>query len=230
MSEQGTIENSSAEKQAEQETGNNLFPVFVKLETLRLLLVGGGNVGLEKLNAVLQNSPATRIQIVAISVSDRIKEIAAGLPGIGISERPFVADDLDQCDIVIVAVNDRAVSREIAAAAKAKGKLVNVADTPDLCDFYLGSIVKKGNLKIAISTNGKSPTIAKRLREEIGNMIPDEMESVLQNMQTIRNSLNGDFSDKVRQLNDLPRCWWPNMLPWRRPSRSGGRKASGRRS
>jgi len=74
---------------------------------------------------------------------------------------------------------------------------------PELCDFYLSSVVKKGNLKIAISTNGKSPTIAKRLKEVINNMIPDEMESVLDNMQTIRKGIDGDFSEKVRQLNDI---------------------------
>ena len=72
---------------------------------------------------------------------------------------------LDGADIVIVAVNDVATSEAIRNAAKAQGKLVNVADKPELCDFYLSSVVKKGNLKIAISTNGKSPTAAKRIKE-----------------------------------------------------------------
>jgi uncharacterized membrane protein YfcA len=102
-----------------------------------------------------------------------------------------------------VAVNDRKVSETVAREAKELGLLVNVADTPELCDFYLSSIVRKGSLKIAISTNGKSPTIAKRLKEEIGAMIPEEMETVLDNMQTIRKRMDGDFSEKVRQLNDL---------------------------
>ncbi|MHA4807760.1 TSUP family transporter [Flavitalea flava] len=183
--------------------GNNLFPVFVKLETLRLLIIGGGNVGLEKLNAVLQNSPATRIKIVGTLISDKIKDLTAGYPKIELLERPYLQEDLDDTDIVIVAVNDRSISARVAADAKERSILINVADTPDLCDFYLGSIVKKGNLKIAISTNGKSPTIAKRLKEEINDMIPNEMDSVLENMQTIRKEINGDFSEKVRQLNDL---------------------------
>ncbi|MDP4246392.1 MAG: TSUP family transporter [Bacteroidota bacterium] len=181
---------------------NNLFPVFIKLEQLRLLIVGGGNVGLEKLQAVLQNSPATRIRLVASSISENVRELAAGYPGVELLERPYLTEDLDQADLVIVAVNDREISRTIGCEAKGRGKLVNVADTPDLCDFYLSSIVRKGNLKIAISTNGKSPTIAKRLKEEINEMIPDEIEGVLQNMQTIRQRMNGDFSEKVRQLND----------------------------
>lgn len=184
-------------------SGNNLFPVFIKLERLRLLIVGGGNVCLEKLQAVLQNSPATSITIVAPSINDAVRDLAALHPTILLLERPYHLDDLAHAEIAIVAVNDRSVSETVARDAREKGILVNVADTPDLCDFYLSSIVRKGNLKIAISTNGKSPTIAKRLKEEITGMIPDEMESVLDNMQTIRTQLNGDFPEKVRRLNDL---------------------------
>jgi len=116
---------------------------------------------------------------------------------------PTNTSDLEHADIVISAINDHKTSEEICMVARQHGKLINAADKPDLCDFYLSSVVKKGSLKIAISTNGKSPTIAKRLKEVIHGMLPDEMESVLDNMQTIRNGLNGDFNEKVKQLNDL---------------------------
>ncbi|WP_188928713.1 TSUP family transporter [Puia dinghuensis] len=186
-----------------EKNGNTLFPVFVKLEQLRLLIVGGGNVGLEKLQTVLQNSPATAITLVAPLISTAVRELAAQHPNVHLVQRPYEPDDLNETDIAIVAVNDRSVSATIAHDAKQRGILVNVADTPDLCDFYLSSVVRKGNLKIAISTNGKSPTIAKRLKEELGGMIPDEMESVLNNMHSIRQQINGDFPEKVRQLNEL---------------------------
>src|SRR5690349_16319840 len=128
--------------------GNNLFPVFLKLESLRLLIVGGGAVGLEKLRAVLQNAPATSINIVAANISDQIQELAAQHHNIELLEKEYQADDLEEVDIVIAAVDDKEVSHIIWSDAKEKGKLINVADTPDLCDFYLGSIVRKGNLKI----------------------------------------------------------------------------------
>ena len=185
------------------DNGNTLFPVFVKLERLRLLLVGGGHVGLEKLQAVLQNSPATPVTVVAPEISAAVRALALSHPTIRLLERHFHSTDLEYADLAIVAVNNRSVSETIAREAREKGVLVNVADTPGLCDFYLSSIVRKGHLKIAISTNGKSPTIAKRLKEEIGSMIPEEMGSVLDNMQTIRQGMNGDFSEKVRRLNDL---------------------------
>ena len=185
------------------EEGNNLFPVFLKLESLRLLIIGGGNVALEKLSTVAENSPATTIHLVSISVHDKIYEIAKDLSNIIIEERPYLISDFDDADIVIAAVNNIATSEQIRNDAHQKGKLVNVADKPELCDFYLSSIVKKGSLKIAISTNGKSPTIAKRLKEQINSMMPDEIDNVLQNMQLIRNGINGDFAEKVKHLNEI---------------------------
>lgn len=187
-----------------QKEGNDLFPIFVKLEQLRLLIVGGGSVGLEKLQAVVHNSPATRVLLVATEISEAIKKIAQHHSStITLEERPYDRTDLDECDLAIVAVNDRVLSEIIQTDAKQKSKLVNVADTPELCDFYLGSVVKKGNLKIAISTNGKSPTIAKRLKETFNDVLPGELDEVLDNMQTIRNRLNGNFEYKVKKLNAL---------------------------
>jgi uncharacterized protein len=182
---------------------NHLFPVFLKLEDLKVLIVGGGNVGLEKLLAILNNSPATRIRLVATAINDTIRNTAGHHPEIELIERPYQSSDLDDVDLVIVAVNEPETSRQIKNDAKERGKLVNVADQPDLCDFYLSSIVKKGNLKIAISTNGKSPTIAKRLKETFTDLIPDKIDDVLNNMQAIRNNLNGDFASKVSQLNNI---------------------------
>jgi siroheme synthase-like protein len=143
------------------------------------------------------------VTLVAPEISAGVRELAAQHSNVLLLERAYHRCDLECADIAIVAVNDRTLSETIAREAKEAGILVNVADTPDLCDFYLSSVIRKGNLKIAISTNGKSPTIAKRLKEELGGMIPDEMESVLNNMQSIRQQLNGDFPEKVRKLNEL---------------------------
>lgn len=182
---------------------NHLFPVFLKLENLRLLIVGGGYVGMEKLQSVLQNAPATSIMLVAEVISDEIKTLARSYPNISLTEKSYDVTDLSEVDVVIVAVNDALVSEQVRLHAREKRLLVNVADNPELCDFYLSSVVQKGSLKIAISTNGKSPTIAKRLKEFLHEVIPSEIDSVLSDMQSIRQTLNGDFSDKVKQLNAL---------------------------
>ena len=182
---------------------NDLFPVFLKLDQLRTVIIGGGVIGLEKFTAVVQNSPLASVKLVATAIKPEIRELASQYDTAELIERPYQAQDMDGMDMVIVAVNDKNLSREIYDIAKSKGKLVNVADTPELCDFYLSSIVKKGNLKIAISTNGKSPTIAKRLKESFSEMLPDEIDEVLDNMQIIRNKLHGNFAEKVRKLNHI---------------------------
>jgi uncharacterized protein len=184
---------------------NKLFPVFMKLEQLRLLVVGGGMIGLEKLTAVIENSPATQVKLVAPLLSEGVRILAEKHKNIALVEREYRSEDLNEIDLVIVAINDKQMSLAIQQDVKAKGKLVNVADTPALCDFYLGSIVKKGNLKIAISTNGKSPTIAKRLKEMLADALPDQVDDLLDHMQIIRGKLNGDFAAKITKLNDITR-------------------------
>lgn len=184
---------------------NKLFPVFLKLESLSVLVVGGGKIGLEKLNALLSNAPQTKVKLVAIEISDEIKQLLAVYPNLQLIERVFLPADVDESDVVIVAIDDKNESTRIRNIAKEKGKLVNVADKPELCDFYMSSIVQKGNLKIAISTNGKSPTIAKRLKDLFNELLPEELDELLDNMVEIRSSLKGDFTDKVNQLNAITR-------------------------
>jgi siroheme synthase-like protein len=182
---------------------NNLFPVFLKLEDMRVLLIGAGMVGVEKLNAILNNAPATQVLVIAKEFHHEFSDLAALHPNVYMQQTEYNADYLNDCDIVIAAVNDIALSTTIRNDAKVKGKLINVADKPYLCDFYLGSVVTKGNLKLAISTNGKSPTVSKRLREVFEDMLPNELDDVINNLQVIRNSLQGDFKNKVEELNKI---------------------------
>lgn len=186
-----------------QEEKNTLFPVFFKIEQLQTLVVGGGKVGLEKLSALLTNAPKAPVTLVAGNIHAEITALAAAHSGVTLLERSFDLQDLDGKDLAIIATDDPQTNKRIRNAAKARRILVNVADTPELCDFYLSSIVQKGNIKIAISTNGKSPTIAKRFRELLTELIPDEMEDILSNLVKIRKRLKGDFSEKVRELNKI---------------------------
>jgi uncharacterized protein len=184
-------------------SANHLFPVFLKLEQMRLLIVGGGPVGLEKLHAVLSNSPQTRITVLAETMLPDIQALAANHANIKLIKKSFSEVDLAENDIAIIAVNNRRLSAEIYQMAKKWQLLVNVADMPDLCDFYLSSVVQKGNIKIAISTNGKSPTLAKRLKETLQHALPTELDELAINLNKFRNTLNGTFEEKVQRLNKL---------------------------
>ncbi len=183
--------------------GNTLFPVFLKLSQLNVLIVGGGNVGLEKLGALLKNDPKAKVTIVADRISDAIRAKMEASDTIKIIPRKYQSRDLGSADIAILATDNSDLHYRIRHEATELGVLLNVADTPDLCDFYLGSTVKKGDLKIGISTNGKSPTVAKRFREVLDEVLPNEVEDLLQNLKKIRDRLTGNLSFKIKELNRI---------------------------
>lgn len=184
-----------------EQVSNQLFPVFLQLNQLRTLLVGGGNVALEKLTALLGNSPHATVEVVANEISPAVRAFVRDYPSVTLHERRFEDTDLEGMDVVVVAANNAELNVQIRNESRRRHLLVNVADKPELCDFYLGSVVKKGNLKLGISTNGKSPTIAKRIKELLNEALPEEIDETLTYMHQLRELLKGDFTEKVRTLN-----------------------------
>ena len=182
---------------------NELYPIFLKVHQFDTLIVGGGEVGFEKLSFLLKSSPNAKITLVGQTISEEIKTLAKKHAHVMLFERAFFNEDLTGMQMAIVATENHDTNLAIRNEAKSRDILVNVADSPALCDFYLGSIVTKGDLKVAISTNGKSPTVAKRLKEVLNEILPSEIDELLQNMRVIRDRLKGDFNFKVKKLNQL---------------------------
>ena len=183
---------------------NQLYPIFLKVHQIPVLIIGGGFVGYEKLSFLLKSSPNASVVLVATEISEEVRGLVTDkIAQVTLIERPFQLSDLEGKSLIIAATNDPTINQYIWEAAKQKGILVNVADTPNLCDFYLGSIVTKGNLKVAISTNGKSPTLAKRFRQLLENTLPEEIDELLENMYDYRQQLGVDFERKVKILNAL---------------------------
>ena len=181
---------------------NPLYPIFLLPHRLNILVVGGGNVALEKLTSLMKNSPEANVKLLGASIFPETKTYLNEL-NIPFEEKFFEESDLEGINILFIAINIKEESAKIRAIAKTKNILVNVADTPDLCDFYLGSVVTKGDLKIGISTNGKSPTLSKRIREYMEEALPDSTQDLIDNLGKIRSTLTGDFQSKVEQLNAI---------------------------
>ncbi len=182
---------------------NNLFPIFLKLDSISILVVGGGNVALEKMTGIWRANPLAKVQIVSIELNEQLHDLIQKMPNVIFKKKEFEVLDLNFINLVIAATDNRELQITIKESCQKKGILCNIADTPDLCDFYLSSVVQKGNLKIAISTNGKSPTIAKRIKEVLDDAIPDEIDEVLQNINVVRKKIAGDFAEKVKKLNEI---------------------------
>lgn len=181
---------------------NELYPVFLKVNQLNVVIIGGGAVAFEKLSFLLKSSPNAKVAAFALHFCDEIKELAAK-HHVPLVYRPYGDNLLHKKHLVIGATNDHEVNLQIYNDAKKRYLLVNIADTPALCDFYLGGIVTKGNVKIAISTNGKSPTTAKRLRQFFEEIIPENINDLVLNLNHFRKTIKGDFVKKVNTLNKL---------------------------
>lgn len=184
------------------EERNNLYPIFLKVHQLEVLIVGGGNVGLEKLSFLLKSSPNANVQLVAPQINEEILELVEGHQ-VKLVREPYADQFLENKHLVIVATDDDVLNIKIYTECKRRNLLVNLADNPTYCDFYLGGIVTKGHVKIAISTNGKSPTTAKRLRQFFEEVIPENIDDLVRNLNTYRKSIKGNFEEKVSALNEL---------------------------
>jgi len=181
---------------------NELYPIFLKVTQLNVLIVGGGNVGLEKLTFLLKSSPNAKVTIVSINFLPKLIELAQKHQ-VKLVEAVYHNSFLNSKHIVIAATDVINVNIQVYKDCKDLNILVNVADNPSYCDFYMGGIVTKGNIKIAISTNGKSPTLAKRLRQFFEEVIPDNIDELAENLNLFRNTIKEDFSNKVAELNEL---------------------------
>ncbi len=143
---------------------NSLFPMFVKLEGKRCLVVGAGKVGEPKIGGLIETG--ARIHVVALEASEAVHQWAR-VGKITLEIRAFAPADLDGTFLAIVATASHELNGSIYREAQARGILCNVVDVPEYCDFYYGAVVRRGDLQIAISTNGQSPSLAQKLRQQL---------------------------------------------------------------
>ena len=179
-----------------------MYPVFLKVAVLDVLIVGGGNVGLEKLTFLLKSSPSAQVTMVSKAFIPEVIALAKGY-NVTLVEDAYKSSYLTGRQIVIATTDDLDVNLQVYHDCKKENILVNLADNPTYCDFYMGGIVTKGNVKIAISTNGKSPTAAKRLRQFFEEVLPENMNELVENLNSYRKTIKGDFEEKVSKMNEL---------------------------
>jgi precorrin-2 dehydrogenase/sirohydrochlorin ferrochelatase len=162
------------------------YPVYLDIENRNCLVVGGGSVGTRKVLTLL--ACGANVTVVSTAVTEKLKELSNnGL--IRLKERSFQPTDLDDRFLVIGATDSQELNFNIHAEAERRGLLCNIADRPEVCNFILPSIVNRGDLIIAISTSGKSPAFAKRLRKHLEKEFGNEYAEFLNLMGAIRKKL-----------------------------------------
>ena len=142
----------------------SLFPMFVKLDGHHVLVVGAGRVGEPKIRGLLPTG--AKIRVVAHKASEAVREWAR-VGQIVLEERDFVLSDLDNVFLVVVATSSRDLNEFVFGEAQSRRILCNVVDVPEQCDFYYPAVVQRGDLQIAISTSGQSPSLAQKIRQQL---------------------------------------------------------------
>jgi len=159
--------------------------LHLKTTQLQILIVGGGYVALEKLGFIFKSSPDSRVTIVSPMLLEDTAQFIKGKNIIYIKDH-YNKSHLENKHMIIATTDSPEVNEKVFEDCREQCILVNVADSPSQCDFYMGSIVTKGNLKIGISTNGKSPTFAKRFRQWLENFLPEQIDDILNKLYIYR--------------------------------------------
>ena len=173
-----------------------LFPAFLKLAGRRVLVVGAGKVGESKIADLLDTGAI--IKMVALQANDAVREWAQS-GAIELEERAFVTNDLRNCFLVVAATSSPILNELLFFEARRQGVLCNVVDVPEKCDFYYPAVVKRGDLQIAISTAGQSPSLAQRLRRQLERQFgPAYAEWVAQLGATRRDVLKSNLAPEQK--------------------------------
>lgn len=181
----------------------DFFPIFLNLRDQLCLVVGGGNTATRKIDLLLQAN--AKVIVVAPELTANITQWVSEQQ-VTHYARPFVADDVQHCHLVIAATNDRALNQQVSELAKMHRIPVNVVDQPELCSFIMPSIIDRSPVQIAISTGGASPVLARLLRARLESMVPAAYGQLAKFVAS--------FRDRVKQL--LPfkerRFFWEKVL------------------
>jgi len=174
--------------------------MFMKLEGRHCLVVGAGKVGEPKIAGLLETG--ARIHVVALDATATVRDWArAGK--IDLELRAFSNDDLESAFLAVVATSSRTLNERVYYEAQRRGVLCNVVDVPDLCDFFYPSIVRRGDLQIAVSTAGQSPSLAQRIRQQLEKQFGPGYAAWVAELGETRKLILASDLDKQRKLDLL---------------------------
>jgi precorrin-2 dehydrogenase len=178
----------------------SLFPMFLKLEGRQCLVAGAGRIGEPKISGLLETG--ARIRVVSLDATPTVREWArAGI--IELELRAFSLDDLDGAFLAIVATNSRTLNERVYHEAQRRGVLCNVVDVPDLCDFFYPSVVRRGDLQIAVSTAGQSPSLAQKIRQQLEKQYGPAYAAWVKELGETRKLILASDLDKEKKLDLL---------------------------
>lgn len=184
------------------ERGENMYPVFLNVAGRRCLVVGGGRVAERKAENLAEAGAS--VVVVAPDATEGLERMAAD-GKIALEKRPYAAGEAADYFLVIASTNDPEVNRLVSGDAERAGRPVNVVDVPELCNFFVPSIVRRGDLRIAISTAGAAPALAKKIRRDLEALFPPSYARLLGRLRAFREELMRREPDEEKRKEILSR-------------------------
>lgn len=186
-----------------------MYPVTLQLKLIECLVVGGGSVAERKANSLLQAE--ANVTVLSPQINEGLTDLFAAKK-IHWQKRLFEQSDTQKYFLIIAATNDREVNRHIALEAKQNQRLVNVVDDPELSNFFVPAVVRRGALSIAVSTGGASPAVAKRIRRQLEEEFDESYVSYLELMENLRKRVLSEYADESTRRNIFNRLADADLL------------------
>lgn len=180
---------------------NNLYPIFLDIGKKACLVVGGGSVALRKVEALL--SAGAVVKVVSPCCGDELDGLAKKNKDLIIEKKCFEDGDIDGTWLVIAATDLKETNQKISSLAKSRGLLVNVVDDPELCNFYVPSVAVRGGLMVAVSTGGRCPALAKKIRQLIEAHLDPALERLLEHLSAARTRLFKKYPNDPKRRGDI---------------------------
>jgi precorrin-2 dehydrogenase/sirohydrochlorin ferrochelatase len=187
------------------------FPLLIDLQGRRVLVVGGGVVAQRKVESLVEAGAA--VVLVSPGVTAAIRDLAKH-NRVEIRERAFSASDPDGMELVISATDDPELQRRVAAAARSKRVWINTVDQPELCDFIVPAVVRRGDVLVAISTSGKSPALAAALRGKVDDFVTENVARAAWVLGAIRGEVHEQFQDSGKRKRIFEQIIDSGILDW----------------
>lgn len=192
------------------------FPIQLDIRGRRCLVVGGGGVGTRKAQSLLACGGA--VTVVSPAVTEELQRLAAR-GDIALRMREYDGADLEGAFLVIGATDDETLNRRVSADAERRGILCNIADRPEKCNFILPAVVRRGDLVLTVSTSGRSPALAKKLRRSLQAQFGEEYAVLLDLMGAIRRRLLAEAHAPEEHKPVFERLVHSDILTWIREGR-----------
>ena len=187
--------------------GSVLYPLFLKLSGAQVLVVGAGPIAAQKIRSLLRCD--ARVTVVAPEISPEVEALAADA-SVSLERRTFREDDVDGKRLVVASTSDADVNESVMRRSRELGVFVNVVDDPARCDFFVPAVMERGRVQVAVSTGGASPALARRIKQDIGEVLEptlgDYVELVAWARERIRDRVGGGYEARRRANEAVLAC------------------------